>query len=252
MNLDTKLCTDCKMEKSISLFSSAGQGLRLRPQCKSCTNLRESSRIASRRSADGVTPDTRCCSKCNESKPLTSDFFKAGVRCKHGLSTECTVCLGARSLAWSKTDAGKSLRLRLAPRYKDYMTEYAKKYQKANRVQINAYVSAWRKKNIIHCRSLDAAWARKNKAKRAEYRHNRRAAGEFSYSIVPELMKKQSGKCTVCRGLLTKFVEIDHIFPIALGGTNEKFNLQLLCRPCNRSKGAKHPIDFMQARGFLL
>jgi len=52
--------------------------------------------------------------------------------------------------------------------------------------------------------------------------------------------------------LLTKFIEVDHIYPIALGGTNEGSNLQLLCRFCNRSKGAKHPVDYMQKRGFLL
>lgn len=35
--------------------------------------------------------------------------------------------------------------------------------------------------------------------------------------------------------------ELDHIFPIALGGTNRMVNLQTLCVPCNRAKGAKLP-----------
>ena len=33
--------------------------------------------------------------------------------------------------------------------------------------------------------------------------------------------------------------EVDHILPRHLGGTNDKNNLQLLCRKCNRSKGHK-------------
>ena len=40
--------------------------------------------------------------------------------------------------------------------------------------------------------------------------------------------------------------------PLARGGKHEASNLQLLCPPCNMSKNAKHPIDFMQQRGFLL
>jgi 5-methylcytosine-specific restriction endonuclease McrA len=45
---------------------------------------------------------------------------------------------------------------------------------------------------------------------------------------------------------------MDHIIPLALGGTNTDDNIQLLRAKCNKQKGAKHPIDFMQQRGFLL
>ena len=40
--------------------------------------------------------------------------------------------------------------------------------------------------------------------------------------------------------------------PLALGGKHEDENLQLLCATCNLSKGAKHPIAFMQSKGRLL
>jgi 5-methylcytosine-specific restriction enzyme A len=33
-------------------------------------------------------------------------------------------------------------------------------------------------------------------------------------------------------------LEVDHIFPVARGGTNDIGNLQALCRECNRAKGA--------------
>lgn len=36
------------------------------------------------------------------------------------------------------------------------------------------------------------------------------------------------------------------------GGTNTDDNIQLLNAKCNVSKGAKHPIEFMQKQGFLL
>jgi 5-methylcytosine-specific restriction endonuclease McrA len=34
-------------------------------------------------------------------------------------------------------------------------------------------------------------------------------------------------------------LEIDHIVPISRGGSSDDDNLQVLCVPCNRSKGAK-------------
>jgi hypothetical protein len=34
--------------------------------------------------------------------------------------------------------------------------------------------------------------------------------------------------------------------------TNDKYNLQLLCAPCNLSKRAKDPIEFNQSLGLLL
>ncbi len=36
------------------------------------------------------------------------------------------------------------------------------------------------------------------------------------------------------------------------GGANIDGNIQLLTGLCNRQKHTKHPVDFMQERGFLL
>lgn len=33
---------------------------------------------------------------------------------------------------------------------------------------------------------------------------------------------------------------------------NADENVQLLCSRCNLSKGAKHPVEFMQSQGYLL
>lgn len=34
--------------------------------------------------------------------------------------------------------------------------------------------------------------------------------------------------------------QVDHIIPYRLGGTDDSSNLQILCRRCNQSKGARH------------
>ena len=40
---------------------------------------------------------------------------------------------------------------------------------------------------------------------------------------------------------------MDHILPVAKGGTNDDDNAQLLCAPCNQSKGAKTMAEWMAA-----
>lgn len=55
--------------------------------------------------------------------------------------------------------------------------------------------------------------------------------------IVEEIHNKQGGKCAICgRKLEYGSHEVDHVIPHSFGGGNEKGNLQLACRSCNRSK----------------
>ena len=54
------------------------------------------------------------------------------------------------------------------------------------------------------------------------------------------LLRKQRHTCQLCGvNSVVSQIEIDHIIPIALGGTNRFENLQLLCRRCNRRKGIR-------------
>lgn len=50
------------------------------------------------------------------------------------------------------------------------------------------------------------------------------------------VMQRDAGSCRAC-GATTE-LQFDHIIPIAMGGSNEAQNLQILCGPCNRSKSA--------------
>ena len=46
-------------------------------------------------------------------------------------------------------------------------------------------------------------------------------------------------KCSKCgKSFRAKDMDADHITPRSRGGGNEKANLQLICKHCNRSKGA--------------
>lgn len=47
---------------------------------------------------------------------------------------------------------------------------------------------------------------------------------------------KRDEVCVSCGGVAT---EVDHIRPLAIGGTNELDNLQLLCSSCHRKKTSR-------------
>lgn len=48
--------------------------------------------------------------------------------------------------------------------------------------------------------------------------------------------QRDQGRCIDCHS--QKELELDHIIPLSLRGANPMRNLQLLCAPCNRRKGA--------------
>ncbi|TIL38607.1 MAG: HNH endonuclease [Mesorhizobium sp.] len=78
--------------------------------------------------------------------------------------------------------------------------------------------------------------------------------GTHTARDVANIARRQKYKCAEC-GISIKGKgkqQVDHIMPIALGGSNWPANLQILCAACNQMKNAKHPIDFAQLKGRLL
>ena len=58
-----------------------------------------------------------------------------------------------------------------------------------------------------------------------------------------EIWDRDDGHCYWCRDRidLAAGFEIDHYMPVALGGTDDLWNLVISCRPCNRTKVDLHP-----------
>lgn len=51
------------------------------------------------------------------------------------------------------------------------------------------------------------------------------------------LLEKAKNQCEYCGD--KENLEVDHIIPVSIGGSNEIENLQILCRKCNRTKRTK-------------
>lgn len=158
--------------------------------------------------------------------------YFTGRPCKRGhvssrlVSTkDCTSCSKERYLA-NKTE---------------HLRKCAERYA-ANPGVVKARVSAYQKSNPDKARL---------------FYHRRRAriamvGGSFTQEDLLEIRRSQKNRCAYCKCTLNKSAPADHIIPVARGGSNHRFNIQLLCLPCNSKKGQRDPIEYSQSLGRLL
>lgn len=132
-------------------------------------------------------------------------------------------------------------------------------WRAANREKFAARYAAYTAANREKRRARDAAMRAAHPEKHRTDNMNRRArklkvGGKHSAADITSLFKMQQGKCAHpwCRKRLSDEYHVDHILPLAIGGSNDRRNLQILCQPCNLTKHATHPVDFAQRHGMLL
>lgn len=80
----------------------------------------------------------------------------------------------------------------------------------------------------------------------------RQADGTFTIEDIQRILIRQHGLCIYCKISIDKKYEIDHIVPLARGGSNWPSNLQLLCSRCNRRKHITSHEIFARKMGLLL
>ena len=68
---------------------------------------------------------------------------------------------------------------------------------------------------------------------------------KFPKEVKRELLRSQGGRCMSCGGRQRlDLMDIDYKVPFSRGGSNDRDNLQLLCRTCNTPKGSKTDKEF--------
>lgn len=194
----------------------------------------------------------KTCTKCSETKPKTE--FGKDVSSRNGLRSSCKVCNAAYCAAYRA--ANPAYKATYYAANADKVRAPSSAWAKANPDKVRAANTAYRAANTEKVRATKAAYRSANPEAKRIYDHNRiarkrEAGGKLSKCLADKLFKLQRGKCACCKQPLGTDYHLDHIMPIALGGTNTDDNIQLLRATCNRQKHAAHPVDFMQRRGFL-
>lgn len=113
-----------------------------------------------------------------------------------------------------------------------------RRYLERNRERVNARNRANAKRN---------PWAgRAAKARR------RAAVRECEMPVRPTDLRRfavlQDGRCFWCDGALGPSPHVDHIIPLARGGTGDVWNVALACPTCNVRKQAQLPLEWAPRR----
>jgi 5-methylcytosine-specific restriction endonuclease McrA len=126
------------------------------------------------------------------------------------------------------------LRAKPTSRHREVLS---KSFQK-HKAQRTADTRAWRHRN----KAASSLHVRAAKAKR------RAAEGKFTKPDIIALLASQKAICAACPSDIAENFHVDHVRPLARGGTNWPDNLQLLCPTCNRSKGRKTMDEWLEWR----
>lgn len=171
----------------------------------------------------------------------------------------CTVCKREAYAIWAVDNVEKIKRKdrEYSKKNREKKTAYRREWIKNNREADRAKSRQWAKDNPEKARARLTAWKKANPDKVRENHVKRRARkngadGAFTAKQLVELLAKQKGKCTICFCSIKNGYHVDHIKPLALGGSNWISNIQLLCRTCNLTKSSKDPFDFALSIGRLV
>jgi 5-methylcytosine-specific restriction endonuclease McrA len=199
--------------------------------------------------------DYKACSKCGNTQPLEN--FRANKASKDGRQSACKSCQKAFYQA-NKTYYAEYSKKHRAENPEIYSAR-DKKYYRQNSETIKERSREWYWKNLDRARenrrkTYDSdreayiektrRWKRANRERANQsdlqsiHRRRARLLSNGAYQISDkDLRRLYALPCTYCGEL--ESIQLDHIVPIARGGSHSIGNLAPACRTCNASKGTK-------------
>jgi 5-methylcytosine-specific restriction endonuclease McrA len=238
-----KVCSKCKASKELSEFS-AHRGAKaaksgIRSTCKACDF--EYNKIYRTKNREKVNATKREWASKNKNKISGYDKdYREKNREK----------LVTRSKQWyeanKETVSAKAKIYRIENR--DKKAAIDKKWSAANRDKTRASSRRWRERNPEKAKLVrqnnEAKHPFRGRLKQQKRRQRIRENGLFL--VTQEDAKKLlSGVCFYC-GAPSK--HIDHVVPVARGGSHSIGNLVGACQKCNQSKGSKFITEWNKVR----
>lgn len=128
----------------------------------------------------------------------------------------------------------RAKRLENIDAYRSQQAEYRRK----NKDKINAKTRAWYEANRDRARRVAKEWIRNNRDKALAAKMNRRALESRAHGLataaqIRARVEFYGGRCAYCG---SEYSHIDHVIPLARGGTNWPSNLRPACESCNKHK----------------
>lgn len=205
-----------------------------------------------------MNKDTKVCSACAVAKS-PAEFNKDKSK-RDGLCSRCRECNKARAAQWylENKESALAQRKERFQNKRDIELEQMRRWREANAERKKIADEAWRAANTDRNRATKLAWQRANKAKVAEInerhrrlypegvanRSHRRRARKNAVSVhvvtvadIRRLRARFGGLCAYCEAAPGS--TLDHVVPLARGGSHSLGNLVPACKSCNCSKGEK-------------
>jgi 5-methylcytosine-specific restriction endonuclease McrA len=113
-------------------------------------------------------------------------------------------------------------------------------------VRIKARVAANRKANPEIVKACVKAGCHNRRAR------ERQVEGKITGKLIRQMYATQKGVCAACSADISDLFHVDHKLPISRKGNNLPDNLQLLCEPCNLSKGTKTMEEWTAWKALLI
>lgn len=198
----------------------------------------------------------KCCTKCQCTKPATTDFFHRYSVVKSGLQPKCKICAGliaavryqqqkprldAIARMWERNNREQSrvIANRSREKHRDKHIERGRKWREENRDKYLKACAEWAKKYPERANAKN----QKRRALRVE------ATGSHTAGDIIQMCDDQKGLCAYCDTPLFGNHHVDHMTPLSRGGSNDWSNLAVTCPSCNLSKGTMTTEEFFNFRG---
>ncbi len=183
------------------------------------------------------------CRLCGETKPL--EQFSRNKRFKDGRERRCRTCRSVAYEAWrvKHLDERREYQREWYARNPEAKRQHDAAHRQRHAEKRRASAREWREANPEHYRASHRAWRAANRDVMRAQSYLRRARergapGTATAEQIRARVEYYGGKCWICGA---PWEHIDHVKPLARGGSNWPANLRPACSSCNYAKGSKWP-----------